>query len=133
MDSTFLRKHTGLLLAGVIVLWYFIACGIDYKCLPGTRFSNFLFLKEGYLGMKAFSFPLPETGILLFVLGIFPVIAIFILMEKKIPKRQTLKYILVVIGAAFLIFLLLIPILILGEIAYAVFIDKFCTWVSWLN
>ncbi|MGB8192565.1 MAG: hypothetical protein WCF67_11635 [Chitinophagaceae bacterium] len=131
--NNILKDNAGLILTGVIVVWYLIAAGIDYLWLSGTKFSNLIFLQKAYLGMKPIGLPLPETGILLFLLGLIPVIIIFILLEKKIPRKQTFRYILGVIGVSFAIFFLLIPILVAGEVAYIVLIDKFCTWVSWLT
>lgn len=133
METNFIRNHSVLFLIGTLILWYFIATGIDLIWMKNTTFSNLFVLKDAYLGMKPVGIPLPESGILLFILGTFPIVATYLLTIKEIPREQTLKYILGIFGLSFLLFILLVPILIAGEIAYLVLIDKFCNSVSWLS
>lgn len=133
MTNKIIKEHPGLLLAGIIIVWYFISAGIDYKLLTNSKFSNFLLLKEAYIGMKPIGLPLPETGIILFLLGLIPVIALFLLFQKQMPKTEIIKHIFGIIGAAVIIFFFLIPILVAGEVLYIIFFDKFCASFSWLH
>ena len=132
METNFIRNHTGLFLTGTIIFWYFISTGIELIWLQNTTFSNLFILKEAYLGMKPVGIPLPESGILLFILGTFPIVTTYLLTIKEIPKEQTFKYILGAFGLSFLLFILLVPILVAGEIAYLILIEKLCRSVSWL-
>ena len=61
------------------------------------------------------------------------IIALYLLIEKEIPKNNTFKYVLGILGFSFAIFVLLIPILVLGEIAYSIIVDTLCASVSWLE
>jgi hypothetical protein len=133
MEKKFIKDNPGLFLTGIIFIWYIVSTVIDLVFLTDTKFSNLFHLKEPYLKMKPIEVPLPETGVLLFLLGTLLIIAIYLLTEKQIPKNQTVKYILSVFGFSFLIFILLIPILVIGEILYYILIDKVCKSVSWLN
>jgi hypothetical protein len=132
METNFIRNHPGLFLTGTIIIWYFIATAIDMIWLKDTNFSNLFILKEAYLGMKPVGIPLPESGFLLFILGTFPIGATYLLTIKDIPRKQSYRYILGMLGFSFLLFILLIPILVIGEIAYLVVVEKFCNSVSWL-
>jgi hypothetical protein len=133
METNFIKNNSGLFLTGTIIIWYFIATGIDLIWLKNTNFSNLFILKEAYLGMKPVGIPLPESGILLFLFGTFPIVATYLLIIKEIPKEQTFKHILGILGFSFLIFILLVPILVAGEIAYLILIKKLCKSVSWLE
>jgi hypothetical protein len=133
MESNFVRKQPGLFLIGTIFFWYVIATTIDLIWLRGTPFSNLFVLGEAYLGMKPLEIPFPESGLLLFFLGTMLIISIYLLTEKEFPKQNTIRYVLGVFGFSFLIFILLIPILVIGEIAYIILIDKLCDAVAWLK
>lgn len=133
MESNFVKRQPGLFLIGTVFFWYVIATTIDLIWLRGTNFSNLFVLSEAYLGMKPLEIPLPESGLLLFFLGTMLIISIYLLAEKEIPKQNTVRYILGVFGFSFLIFILLIPILVIGEISYHILINELCGRVSWLN
>ena len=133
METSFIKKHQGSFLIGLILLWYIVATIIDLIWLKDSRFSKLFILNEAYLGMKPIGLPLPESGILLFIIGSFPLIIIQMITTNDIERTQPLKSILGIIGFTFLIFVLLIPILVIGEIIYKILIEQLCGSVSWLN